>query len=160
MTRVAAILACAAAFLLVVGEAGSAETGAASGTKSAQAAKPEPAKPDATKPDETKPEPSKPEENEPAKPEETAAPSPESGGPEAAPEGAPMALGELTKEGFTISATAFVPADAVTRQSGKVSSDALVVTLQKSTSTAICFYTLKAYVGKKLNTIPACTVHR
>jgi hypothetical protein len=71
-----------------------------------------------------------------------------------------MALGELTKDGFSISATAFVPADAVTRQSGKVSSDAVVVTLQKSTETAICFYTLKAYVGKKLSTIPACTVHR
>ena len=53
-----------------------------------------------------------------------------------------------------------IPADAVTRQSGKISSDAVIVTLQKSTSTAVCFYTLKAYVGKKLTTIAACTVHR
>jgi hypothetical protein len=48
----------------------------------------------------------------------------------------------------------------VTRHSGKVSSDAVVVTLQKSNATAVCFYTLKAYVGQKLATIPACTVHR
>ena len=71
-----------------------------------------------------------------------------------------VSLGELTKEGFEIRATEFIPAEAVTRHSGKVSSDAVVVTLQKSNSTAVCFYTLKAYVGKKLTTIPACTVHR
>ncbi|HXG79390.1 MAG TPA: hypothetical protein VNJ31_08655 [Methyloceanibacter sp.] len=69
-------------------------------------------------------------------------------------------LGELTRDGFEIRTTAFIPAEAVTRQSGKVSSDAIVVTLQKSAATAICFYTLKAYVGKKMTTIPACTVHR
>jgi hypothetical protein len=48
----------------------------------------------------------------------------------------------------------------VTRQSGKLSADAVIVTLQKTTSTAVCFYTLKAYVGKKLSTIAACTVHQ
>ena len=48
----------------------------------------------------------------------------------------------------------------MTRHSGKVSSDAILVTLQKTNATAICFYTLKAYVGNKLTTIPACTVHR
>ena len=96
MTRLAAILACAAVLLVVAGEA-RAQTGAASGTKSAQAAKPEPAKPE-----ETKPEPSKPETTEPAKPEESAAPTPEAG-PEAAPDANPVALGELTKEGFKFS---------------------------------------------------------
>jgi hypothetical protein len=48
----------------------------------------------------------------------------------------------------------------VTRHSGKVSFDAVIATLQKTTVAAVCFYTLKAYVGKKLATIPACTVHR
>jgi hypothetical protein len=71
-----------------------------------------------------------------------------------------VTLAELTKEGFEIRTTVFVPAEAVTRQSGKVSSDAIMVTLQKTTATAVCFYTLKAYVSKKLSTIPACTVHR
>jgi len=77
------------------------------------------------------------------------------------PEGnsGPLSLGELTRDGFEIRATDFIPAEAVTRQSGKVTSDAVIVTLQKTTSTAVCFYTLKAYVGKKLTTIPACTVH-
>jgi hypothetical protein len=74
--------------------------------------------------------------------------------------GAPVALSVLVQDGFVIRTTDFIPADAVTRQSGKLSSDAVIVTLQKSTSTAICFYTLKAYVGKKLTAIPACTVHR
>jgi hypothetical protein len=92
---------------------------------------------------------------------EDSAPSPEAEAPVTeASEDAPVSLGDLTREGFEISTTAFVPAEAVTRQSGKVSSDAIVVTLQKSNATAICFYTLKAYVGKKLTTIPACTVHR
>jgi hypothetical protein len=35
-----------------------------------------------------------------------------------------------------------------------------VVTSQKANAMAVCLYTLKAYVGKKLPTIPACTVHR
>ena len=66
----------------------------------------------------------------------------------------------MMRDGFEIRATAFVPAEAVTRQSGKVSSDAIVMTLQKAAATAVCFYTLKAYVGRKLGTIPACTVRR
>ena len=66
----------------------------------------------------------------------------------------------LLKEGFEVRTTTFVPADAVTRQSGKVSFDAIVVTLQKDAASAVCFYTLKAYVSKQLGTIPACTVHR
>jgi hypothetical protein len=71
-----------------------------------------------------------------------------------------VSLGELTRDGFEIRATQLIPADAVTRHSGKVSSDAIVVTLQKTTVTAVCFYTLKAYVGRNLTSIPACLVHR
>lgn len=71
-----------------------------------------------------------------------------------------VTLEALMREGFEVRATTFIPADAVTRQSGKVSSDAIVVTLHKSVATAVCFYTLKAYVSKKLSTIPACAVHR
>jgi hypothetical protein len=93
------------------------------------------------------------------KPDESA-PAPTGTSDTPLPETKPVPLGELTKEGFEIRSADFVPADAVTRQSGKVSSDAIVVTLQKSNATAICFYTLKAYVSKKLPTIPACTVHR
>jgi hypothetical protein len=93
---------------------------------------------------------------------------PEEATPGAAPEateteatnGEPVSLGALTGDGFEIRATDYVPAEAVTRHSGKVSSDAVIVTLQKSAATAVCFYTLKAYVGKTLTTIPACTVHR
>ena len=69
-------------------------------------------------------------------------------------------LAALMREGFEVRTTAFVPAEAVTRQSGKVSSDAIVVTLQKEAASAVCFYTLKAYVSGKLSTIPACIVHR
>jgi hypothetical protein len=54
----------------------------------------------------------------------------------------------------------FIPADAVTRQLGKVSGDAVVLTLQKSTSTAVCYYTFKAYVAEGLTDIPSCVVHR
>ncbi len=126
---------------------------------------PEPAEP----PKATEGEGTKPEAGEAAKPEngvppakpETDAPSAQPGSAETPqPEGGPLSLGELTGDGFEIHATAFIPAEAVTRHSGKVSSDAIVVTLQKTNQTAVCFYTLKAYVGKKLTTIPACTVHR
>ncbi len=101
------------------------------------------------------------EAGETAKPAESA-PSAVTGGGESPSEGegAPLPLADLTKDGFEIRATAFVPAEAVTRHSGKASADAVIVTLQKSTATAVCFYTLKAFVGKKLTTIPACTVHR
>jgi len=162
MRKLAAILSCAAALLLASVEARAAEPGAGTpGAKPASpAAKPEAATGEATKPEEAKPDATKAEDSEPTKPED-GAPT-EAEGPEGPPEGdsGPVSLGELTKDGFVIRTSNFIPADAVTRQSGKVSSDALVVTLQKSTSTAVCFYTLKAYVGKKLNTIPACTVHR
>jgi hypothetical protein len=141
MTKTVVTLACAAALLMAYAEAHAAP---------------------AAKPETQSEEPAKPDENE-AKPEPNAEEGPPTAeGPEGQPEGesGPVALGELTKDGVVIRTSNFIPAEAVTRQSGKVSSDALVVTLQKSTSTAVCFYTLKAYVGKKLNTIPACTVHR
>lgn len=92
---------------------------------------------------------------EPAKPE-TGTPGAEA----PPPESGPVALGDLTRDGFQVHATEFIPAEAVTRQSGKVSADSVIVTLQKAGATAVCFYTLKAYVGKKLATIPACVVHR
>lgn len=123
--------------------------------RAAPQSSPESAGPEATEGGEAKPE-----AGEPAKPE-NGTPKPETPTAEAPrPDDTPVSLGELTRDGFEIHATEFIPAEAVTRQSGKVSSDAIVVTLQKTTATAVCFYTLKAYVGKKLTTIPACTVHR
>jgi hypothetical protein len=119
--------------------------------------------------------PASPEASPPAKPGEGAAAGPKTEGSEpskpaesgpsslAAPSGGDTqsaTLAMLLKEGFSVRTTAFVPADAVTRQSGKTSSDAIVLTLQKDIVAAVCFYTLKAYVSKKLGTIPACTVHR
>jgi hypothetical protein len=124
---------------------------------------PPPASP-AAKPEAAAPSPSegtKPEAGEPAKPAE---PAPSTGaGTPAAPPAADTpseTLAALLKEGFSLRTMAFVPADAVTRQSGKASSDAIILTLQKDIVSAVCFYTLKAYVSKKLGTIPACTVHR
>lgn len=151
MSKMVVILALAgmSAFAVTVANAAP-QSGA---QPAAPAPKPETAAPGAPE-GETKPEAGT------AKPEETA-PSPAAGTTEPPqPETAPASLAELTKDGFEIRTTAFIPADAVTRQSGKVSSDAIVVTLQKTASTAVCFYTLKAYVSRKLTTIPACTVHR
>jgi hypothetical protein len=128
------------------------------GSAQAQApeTKPEPAAPGATNGRAPKPEATEPPKTEPQPPI-----TPESAAPETPnPEDTPASLGNLTREGFEIIATDFIPAEAVTRQSGKVASDAVVVTLQKQNATAVCFYTLKAYVGKKLTAIPACTVHR
>ena len=136
MTTMLLALACVAALLFASTEAGAAEQGGA--TPVAPVAKPE----QAAKPENDPPD---------ASTESDAPPEGDSG---------PLTLAELTRDGFVIRATNFIPAEAVTRQSGKVSSDAFIVTLQTATSTAVCFYTLKAYVGKKLTTIPACTVHR
>jgi len=156
MTKVVLALACAAALLFASAEARAAEQGGAA--PSTPDAKPAP--PASPKPAEG--EGAKTEEGEAAKPED-GAPSAGAQGPATTPpesESGPLSLAELTRDGFVIRATNFIPAEAVTRQSGKVSSDAFIVTLQTTTSTAVCFYTLKAYVGKKLTTIPACTVHR
>ena len=99
------------------------------------------------------PEPSKPAETTPSGGAESPAPPPDS-------DRQSVTLEALMREGFEVRATSFIPAEAVTRQSGKVSSDAVVMTLQKDAASAVCFYTLKAYVSKKLGRIPACAVHR
>jgi hypothetical protein len=128
-----------------------------------QPAAPSPASP-AAKPEAAAPsqsEGTKPEAGEPSKPAESA-PNTGAGSPTAPSAGETPSdtLAALLKEGFSVRTMAFIPADAVTRQSGKASSDAIVLTLQKDIVSAVCFYTLKAYVSKKLGTIPACTVHR
>jgi hypothetical protein len=149
MPKMVLTLACAGVLLLAWAEPRAAAQGPAPEAKSGTPeAKPAP-----------EGEGAKTEAAEATKPDESA-PSAEGGG--TAPEGedASLSLADLTKDGFEIRGTDFVPAEAVTRHSGKVSSDAVIVTLQKTTATAICFYTLKAYVGNKLATIPACTVHR
>jgi hypothetical protein len=69
-------------------------------------------------------------------------------------------LKDLVNDGFVIRTTVFIPAEAVTRQLGKISGDAVVVTLQKQFSTAICYYSFKAYVGGGLTKIASCTVHK
>jgi hypothetical protein len=140
MSKTVLTLACAGLLLLASAELRAGAQGPAPEVKpAAPEAKPEG---EATKPEETTPG---------ATPE----------GPETeAANGEPVSLGKLTTDGFEIRATDYIPAEAVTRHSGKVSADAIIVTLQKSAATAVCFYTLKAYVGKTLTTIPACTVHR
>jgi len=67
---------------------------------------------------------------------------------------------DILAEGFLIRTTVLVPADAVTSQLGKVSSDAVILTLQKETAIAVCYYTLKAYVKESLTDIAFCTVFR
>lgn len=153
LTRTVLTLGCAAVLFLVCAEAQAAPQGTPT-TPETKPASPE-AKP-------TEGEAAKPEGEAP-KPEDAAPSAPGAGpeGPETEPaDGEPVSLGELTRSGFEIRTTDVIPAEAVTRHSGKASSDAVIVTLQKTSSTAVCFYTLKAYVGKKLATIPACTVHR
>jgi len=151
MTKTVPILACAAALLLAY-------------PLMRAAAQDAPASPEA-KPTSPEAKPASPEakpttEGEGTKPEEPAPSATPAAPATEAAAGGPVSLGELIRDGFEIRATEFIPAEAVTRHSGKVSSDAIVVTLQKTNSTAVCFYTLKAYVGKKLTAIPACTVHR
>jgi hypothetical protein len=145
MRKAALTLASLGPLVLLLGEAPAAGQGA-----SAPATPPSNAAPASPGP---KSEPPKPAETAPAPTAESPASQPES-------DGKPVTLAEMTREGFEIRATTFVPAEAVTRQSGKVASDAVIMTLQKAEATAVCFYTLKAYVGKTLDTIPACTIHR
>lgn len=144
-SRMVLALICAAVLLCTVGGA------------QAQAPETKPAAPGATNSQAPKPEMAEPPKTEPQPPTAPESAAPETPQPS---EDTPASLGDLTREGFEIIATDFIPAEAVTRQSGKVASDAVVVTLQKQNATAVCFYTLKAYVGKKLTAIPACTVHR
>ena len=67
---------------------------------------------------------------------------------------------DILAEGFLIRTTVLVPADAVTRQLGKVSPDAIILTLQRETAIAVCYYTLKAYVKESLTDIASCNVFR
>jgi hypothetical protein len=67
---------------------------------------------------------------------------------------------DILAEGFLVRTTVLVPAEAVTRQIGKVSSDAIPLTLQKESAIAVCYYTLKAYVKEGLTDIASCTVFR
>ena len=67
---------------------------------------------------------------------------------------------DLLADGFLIRTTVLVPAEAVTRQLGKVSPDSIILTLQKETAIAVCYYTLKAYVKQSLTDIASCTVFR
>ena len=67
---------------------------------------------------------------------------------------------DILAEGFLVRTTVLVPAEAVTRQIGKVSSDANPLTLQKESAIAVCYYTLKAYVKEGLTDIASCTVFR
>jgi hypothetical protein len=97
-----------------------------------------------------------------AKPDE--APPPDAKAEEAPPAGgeiqSSVKLKDILSEGFLIRTTVLVPAEAVTRQIGKVSSDAILLTLQKETAIAVCYYTLKAYVKEGLTDIASCTVFR
>jgi hypothetical protein len=97
-----------------------------------------------------------------AKPDET--PPPDAKAEEAPPAGggiqSAVKLKDILAEGFLIRTTVLVPAEAVTRQIGKVSSDAVLLTLQKETAIAVCYYTLKAYVKEGLTDITSCTVFR
>jgi hypothetical protein len=107
----------------------------------------------------------KPEEAPPpdAKPE--GAPPPDAKADEAPPAAggiqSAVKMKDILAEGFLIRTTVFIPADAVTRHVGEVSPDAVLLTLQKETAIAVCYYTLKAYVNKKdLTDIASCTVYR
>lgn len=97
------------------------------------------------------------------KPEETAAPENERE-KEAVAAGVELKGGlkmqELLAQGFLIRTTLLVPAEMVTRQTGKVTPDALVVTLQKETAIAVCYYTLKSYVRLRLAALSTCTMFR
>ena len=119
-------------------------------------ASPEKGAPEASEPkdaDKSKEE-AKPDEAPPpdAKAEET---PPAAGGIQSA-----VKLKDILAEGFLIRTTVLVPDEAVTRQIGKVSSDAVLLTLQKETAIAVCYYTLKAYVKEGLTDIASCTVFR
>jgi hypothetical protein len=81
-----------------------------------------------------------------AAPSEKGGASPEKGAPSEAAEPkappataaageiqSPVKVKDILAEGFLIRTTVLVPADAVTRQLGKVSPDAVILTLQKET---------------------------
>ena len=71
-----------------------------------------------------------------------------------------VALDGLMSRGFEVIGTTYIPVTAVERQSDVRGSDAIVLTLQKGSQLAVCYYTLNAYVGPELPEIDSCRVHR
>ena len=119
-------------------------------------ASPEGATPEASEPkdaDKSKDE-AKPDEAPPADAKAEDAP-PAGGGIQSA-----VKMKDILAEGFLDRTTVLVPAEAVTRQIGKVSSDAILLTLQKESAITVCYYTLKAYVKGGLTDIASGTVFR
>lgn len=171
-------LLCAAAFLCLAPAVHAAETdkGSSPAESGVGASKPEPGTvesapndSEASGPKGTEGEAEKPKEDGAEKPKEGETPPPEEKasdqGPPPGTEGEgrfSARLKDLIGDGFLIRTTVLVPAEAVTRQTGRISSDAIIVTLQKDTAIAVCYYTLKAYVkgGKGLTKIASCTVYR
>ena len=125
-------------------------------------ASPEKGAPEASEPKDADKPKDEDKSKEEAKPDE--APPPDAKAEEAPPAGggiqSAVKLKDILAEGFLIRTTVLVPAEAVTRQIGKVSSDAVLLTLQKETAIAVCYYTLKAYVKEGLTDIASCTVFR
>jgi hypothetical protein len=120
-------------------------------------ASPEGATPEASEPkdaDKSKDE-AKPDEAPPPDSKAEDAPPAAGGGIQSA-----VKMKDILAEGFLVRTTVLVPAEAVTRQIGKVSSDAILLTLQKESAIAVCYYTLKAYVKEGLTDIASCTVFR
>ena len=115
-------------------------------------------------PDKSEGEAEKPKGGEAERPKEGEGAESEGKAEEATPSGgeiqSAVKMKDILAEGFLIRTTVLVPADAVTRQIGKVSSDAILLTLQKETAIAVCYYTLKAYVKEGLTEIASCTVFR
>lgn len=71
-----------------------------------------------------------------------------------------VALDGLMSRGFEVIGTTYIPVTAVERQSEVRGFDAIVLTLQKGSQLAVCYYTLDAYVGPELPEIESCHVHR
>ena len=115
-------------------------------------------------PEKGAPEASEPKDADKSKEEPDEAPPPDAKAEETPPAAggiqSAVKLKDILAEGFLIRTTVLVPAEAVTRQIGKVSSDAVLLTLQKETAIAVCYYTLKAYVKEGLIDIASCTVFR
>lgn len=115
-------------------------------------------------PEKGAPEASEPKDADKSKEEPDEAPPPDAKAEETPPAAggiqSAVKLKDILAEGFLIRTTVLVPAEAVTRQIGKVSSDAVLLTLQKETAIAVCYYTLKAYVKEGLTDIASCTAFR
>ena len=115
-------------------------------------------------PEKGAPEASEPKDADKSKEEPDEAPPPDAKAEETPPAAggiqSAVKLKDILAEGFLIRTTVLVPDEAVTRQIGKVSSDAVLLTLQKETAIAVCYYTLKAYVKEGLIDIASCTVFR